>query len=56
MMKIQILMEEMRSLIDVPRKTNPIVDCVLCHVSTSMGISAKDEKKYYVSSSLLEDG
>jgi hypothetical protein len=52
MVKIQTLTEEMRSVTDAPRKTNLIVDRVLRHALTSMGITTKDDEKDYVSSLL----
>ena len=50
MAKIQTLTEEMRSVTDVP---NPIVDQVLHHASTLMGITARNVSDV---SSLLTDG
>ena len=58
MMKIQTLTDEMRSVTEAPRQMNPIVDQVLCHASSSMGIITArrmGSEEDYVSS-LLTDG
>jgi hypothetical protein len=58
MEKITSLTEEMRAVTDAPRQVNPIVDQVLRHASTSMGITARmnasDEEEFV--SSILTDG
>ena len=58
MEKITSLTEEMRAVTDAPRQVNPIVDQVLRHASTSMGITtrrnASDDEEFV--SSILTDG
>ena len=58
MTKIQTLTDEMRSVTEAPREMNPIVNQVLRHASSSMGIinaRRTGSEEDYVSS-LLTDG
>ena len=57
MAKIQTLTDEMRSVTEAPRQTNPIVNQVLRHASTMGIITARKtgSEEDYVSS-LLTDG